>query len=293
MCKIRLNPVNSDLLRDDIKNLMEFLKAIDECGNETKHITVTFDKLRFIHPLYGLGLAAKSNELKNRGIEIIFNNFSDVKAGSYLQTIHFPEGIELSEEHLIKKYDQKNYVPIVKFPAYNTYSSIDIRDTILAKVTNLMKNSFELDRDVFNGIYLLIAELADNISQHSDSDKGWITTQYYPRKNFIDVCIADTGKGIYKSYINQGYDYISSHKEALDNSLNGLSAKGENERGRGLISSQKMIRNGLKGVFLLYSGDALAINNDIVKTPYEWDGVLIYFRIHRNISGFNYVNYLE
>ena len=90
---------------------------------------------------------------------------------------------------------------IIKFPASNSEEDITTRDAILSEVTDLIRTNFNVNQELFNGIYYLIAELTDNISQHSEVEKGWITSQFFPQKEFIDLCIADTGMGIYNSYM--------------------------------------------------------------------------------------------
>lgn len=293
MCQITLNPSNSDDIRDIIRNIIEFMNGLVSCKETAEQINLSFQNLDFIHPLYSLALSAKLNQLESEGYRTNLVNLSELRCADYLKIIQFPHGMEVTNPSTLNKYQNKNYLPIIKFPASNNEEDITTRDAILSEITDLIRTNFNVTQELFNGIYYLIAELTDNINQHSEVENGWITSQFFPQKEFIDVCIADTGMGIYNTYMRQGYQFVTSHQQALENALNGLSAKGENERGRGIITSQNMIRQGLKGTFIMFSGNAMVLNNDILNIPMEWDGVLIFFRIKRNISEFNYVNYIE
>ncbi|MFW6029746.1 MAG: ATP-binding protein [Halanaerobiales bacterium] len=283
---IELNPNANDSISDNLSNLFELLESFNISKVMTDSIDINLSNLSFIHPLYSLSLSALINQKRNEGFTVNISNYDSIQCSSYLRVINFPEGIELNQSQL-QYYSDRNYLPIVKFP--NEETSLN---KVLTSVLNLIRNNFSLSRELFNGLYYLISELTDNINQHSIAANGWITAQYYPNKHFIDVCIIDNGIGILNSYKNQGYN-IPSHISALENALQGLSAKNSHERGMGIHTSKNMVNKGLSGHFFMCSGNAMVLDNNTNEIPFNWNGVLIFFRISKNISNFNYINFVE
>jgi anti-sigma regulatory factor (Ser/Thr protein kinase) len=283
---IELNPSSYDSISDNLSNLFELIQEFSIIDEMTDSIDINLDNLSFIHPLYSLTLSALINQKRNEGYTVNIINFDGIPCSSYLRVINFPNGTELNHSQ-INYYEGKRYIPIVKFPNEET-----ALNQILTSVTNLIRNNFELSQSLFNGLYYLISELTDNINQHSLTDNGWITAQYYPTKEFIDVCIIDNGIGILNSYRNQGYD-IENHNDAIENALQGLSTKDPQERGMGLHTSKNMVNNGLSGNFFMCSGNAMVIDNNINTIPFNWSGVLIFFRMSKNVSNFNYIEFVE
>ena len=51
-----------------------------------------------------------------------------------------------------------------------------------------------------NAVYYPITELVTNIFDHSKQNKGFIFGQFYPKKNYLDICIVDCGRGLAKTY---------------------------------------------------------------------------------------------
>lgn len=286
MPDIILQPNNNDRFGDNLRNLFNLLEQLNEIPIDSNTINIQFNDLRFIHPLYALALSSLITKKRNEGIRVNIQDFHEITCSQYLNIIHFPNGIELNDRQ-IRRYQRKTYIPIVKFPA--GYDGV--QNQIISHVTNLIENNFDLDTELYRGLYWLISELTDNVIEHSHMEYGWITAQYFPNKHFIDVCIIDTGIGVLNSYIQQEYE-ISTHYEALENALQGLSAKDSDERGRGIISSKSVVMNGLQGTFFMYTGNAMVINNDMTNTPFNWDGVLVFFRINQNVENFSLYNYV-
>ena len=53
-----------------------------------------------------------------------------------------------------------------------------------------------------------------------------------------------------------------------------------------------MIEEGLKGKFVLVSGNAMLFNDELVEFPVKWQGTILALRIPQNIENFSYANYL-
>jgi len=149
-------------------------------------------------------------------------------------------------------------------------------------------------------IKYLISEAIDNITDHSEVYNGWIMAQNYPYKGYIDVCIVDRGIGIKGSYTKSGNIYIKNDVEALKMAINGKSTKKTTEtRGYGIDTSRRMLVDGMKGKYFLFSGKAFYIYNSeleqiIPLRDYGWNGTMLALQIPaQEPTNFNYTTFLE
>ncbi len=95
---------------------------------------------------------------------------------------------------------------------------------------------------------------------------------------------------------------IESDLEAIQAANRGISTKNlpnAENRGYGIITSKKMLVEGLGGSFVMMSGNALHLYNantkKFIETPAEirWDGTIIALRIPYVNKEFMYINYVE
>ena len=119
---------------------------------------------------------------------------------NYLECVKFFDMLTIKDDmdlnSALKEYLGKSYIPICRFSRLN--KNIDSMQTIIQGVIEKQKN---LDLKLKTPLSYLISELICNINQHSDSDYGYIYTQYLKRENCLDICIADDGITIYGSYV--------------------------------------------------------------------------------------------
>ena len=111
----------------------------------------------------------------------------------------------------------------------------------------------------------MIEETLDNITEHSNSDRGFIFAQSYPTKGYLDLCIADRGVSLLGSYQRIQGNEISTDLEAIEAANRGLSSKNlpdAENRGYGIYTSKRMLTEGLGGQYLLLSGSSFYL-----KTP--------------------------
>src|SRR5574344_3058492 len=97
----------------------------------------------------------------------------------------------------------------------------------------------------------------DNITQHSESGCRYIFAQEHPKKHFVDICIADNGITLLGSYKKNGDFDIATDIEAMQAANRGISTKNLPEaetRGYGIITSKRMLTEGLDGNFIMISG---------------------------------------
>jgi hypothetical protein len=183
---------------------------------------------------------------------------------------------------ILSKYKKKNYLPLINFPTGKDDKNTKKRNEILTSVCRSMETIAKLPLNYYSGISYLITEITDNIVDHSEANRGWISFQYYRQKGYIDLCIADSGKGFLKAYQDYrgkpDYSHITTHIDALDNVLKGNSTK-SSERGFGVHTSSRMLIDGLNGHFTLLSGSALLVNKTMLDISYCYDGALSFLRI--------------
>ena len=146
------------------------------------------------------------------------------------------------------------------------------KEFVSSLVENLIIRQLGIQSNVANGLKYLIDETLDNITEHSESDRGYIFAQAYPQKGFLDVCIADTGVTLLGSYQKLQGNEITTDSEAIRAANRGHSSKnvGESEsRGFGIMTSKRM-PDGLR-----------------------WPGTIVAMRIPYYSKEFDYIKYVE
>lgn len=216
-------------------------------------------------PLGLLPLAIYSNNLNIR----ITSGRNSSKIKSYLEKIKFPEGTTK-----LGKMSGSSYLPLSKLNVDSDDATLTLyEDLLLAGVKNdEIRNSFR------NSLKYLISELVTNIKEHAHIDHYWILAQYWPATKTCQIAIADTGIGYLESYRNTHYE-VTSHKEAITNTVKGNSSKDDVERGAGIPGMIKIFCEGYKGDLALMSGDALLFLSGGKMDFYEldnlWQGVFV------------------
>ena len=152
------------------------------------------------------------------------------------------------------------------------------------------------------GLKYMVEEALDNITEHSESDRGYIFAQAYPYKGYLDICIADRGVTLLGSYKKLPDNEIESDNEAIKAANRGISSKNlpdAENRGYGIQTSKRMLVEGLGGQYLMISGSCLYVKSAGLDNVYNmpnglrWNGTLVALRIPYDISNFNYVKYVE
>lgn len=229
-----------------------------------------------------------------------------VNLKEYLQKIEFADGMcpdrMRKSEFLaiMERYSQETYIPIVSFPA--TKDSDDEKDAILSTIESIITRQLKLTSNVLTGLKYILGESIDNIIQHAQSERGYIFAQSYPQKGFLDICIADNGITLLGSYRTLPNNEIESDLEAIQAANRGISTKNlpnAENRGYGIITSKKMLIEGLNGSFIMLSGNALHLYNSeyrrFIETPtnIRWNGTVVALRIPYINKDFHYIHYIE
>lgn len=289
--------VSDERLMDGLGPVVRIMQQVEATGLE-EPVTVDFSRTRFISPVFALSLIVYLTRCKKK---VTFAGVHD-----YLEVIGLgsggikPDQMRNSEFlATMEAYSQKTYIPIVSFPAQ---SNNDEKEAISTVVENIIIRQLSIPGNVATGLKYMIEETLDNITEHSQSDRGFIFAQAYPQKGYLDLCIADRGVTLLGSYQKLVDNEIASDLEAIKAANRGISSKNlpdAENRGYGIYTSKQMLVDGLGGQYLMISG-----GNFYLKTPgfdslfnlpegLRWNGTIIALRIPYNVEKFNYVNYLE
>ena len=255
----------------------------------TSIVQLDFSACDFINPSLLLPLVAlkESSGLSTR-LEINAKSFSQ-QTSSYLSAIHFPDAFHtdlMTEPELkifLNNYKHKGYIPIISFPGGNSQVATQRRDLILGSIGGLISFNLQLTPEAQTAIMMLISELTDNIGDHAGVTNAFIIGQYYPGNRYLDICIADCGIGILRSF-QKVNPKVTKSSQAIDGAVKGQSTKGIG-RGYGISGSVNML-SAIGGEFILLSGDSSFVQRinklgAIVDTPnsVSWPGCLVLIRV--------------
>ena len=288
--------IKDDRLIDGLSPVVRIMDQMEKSVDQ--EVTIDFSDTRFISPVFALSLIVY---LSRCGKQVSFKNVPD-----YLKRVEFGNGgikpdTMRQTEFLAKleKYASKTYIPIIDFAAGR---NSDAKEVVSSIVENMIIQQLNIQSNVANGFKYMIDETLDNITEHSESDRGYIFAQAYPTKGFLDVCIADRGVSLLGSYEKLPDNEISSDIEAIKAANRGLSSKNlpdAENRGFGIRTSKQMLIHGLGGQYLMISGSSLYIKTLNLDSFYSmphglrWNGTIVALRIPYHSASFNYINYIE
>ena len=223
-----------------------------------------------------------------------------------LKDILFPCGLVAQElrpvqlKAVLNDYSNRGRFPIFDFPASS--SSEDETSSIIGCLESAIYANLKTPNNIINGLRYVIGEIIDNVTQHSKSNKGYIYPYINHDEGFIEVSIADCGIGLLGSYNANNDKDICSDIEAIQAANRGISTKNlpnAENRGFGIVTSKRMIIEGLKGAYIMMSGNALSLKGSSVTQflqlapKMRFDGTIVIFRMPLMANGFNYINYIE
>lgn len=232
--------------------------------------------------------------------------FTPVQFGLYY--IDWAEPIAVS---MIKAYQTNNnigsvgslndYIELMldtNLPANARYTSIeqvnsrgDVENITAQLTATILTNFSDLapvhQKDLKKYLQYLIAEILNNVADHSGSSSGgFAMAQYYPKKRKVQVAVADSGIGFLK-HINNAFPEITTDEEALKKAIEmGVTASSnriyghERNAGYGLYALLQIIKE-TKGqvVIISHTGILRCINGEITTGTLSerWDGTVVAF----------------
>lgn len=258
-------------------------------GSSPEKVVIDLSQAEWFTPTF---LAPISEIYNSQGIEIEFEFPSHPGVKTYLDKIGFPNGFANPPDKV------ENSLPLCKMEPEEGPDTFEI---VGSKIRKLVKKQIEGTpwEDAQTGVVYPISEIVDNVDYHSDCDLGTLLVQYYPKKEFLDICVVDDGITIPGSYENYGVE-ISSDEEALRFALEEGKSTRPNTgmlRGFGLRTTADMIVNGMRGEILLSSRNATLYQDDqstprTILSNFEWDGTVFAARLELPKEDFSYHDYI-
>jgi hypothetical protein len=292
---MEINTTRDDKVGKQLLSIKSFLIDIDELQKQDDAVELDFSKYLFSPPLLAVFFTAFLERFQQ------FNSINTT-SNSYLSYQYFPDGLKTDEidnwDDILNQYKTKTYIPIIRFSTSKDEESTIKRNNLLSHVANMIKEITGIPSNYYTAFSYLISELTDNIVDHSKANYGWLSFQYYRSKGYLDLCIADSGIGLLKSYQDyegeKDYSHITDHLTALDNVIKGESTKHLKERGYGVHTSRELLVKGLNGTFIMLTGNALIANYNLVDIKADYTGTLAMLRIpckefNKNFNIYPYV----
>ena len=284
MKEVIIKSRNSEDLLQQLISLYSIFKNIEK----GEKIIFNFNKVKWLNPIILLPITSYIEKTKSSFIESGDKNTND-----YMNTVCFPKGIDsiIDFERLINQ--GKSYIPISVLRRNKGKG----REQLESMFSNLIYKVLGSIDGAQNVIYHPISELITNIFDHSKEDSGFVFGQYYPNKQYLDICIADTGRGLSRAYKDEK-DLELSDKESIREALKGNSTKAGKERGYGIWTSKRIVCECLGGQFIILSGSSAYVSygkeEKLVSLPnFYWQGVIISYRIPKPQKSVNIYPYLE
>ncbi|TSC93346.1 MAG: hypothetical protein CEN89_129 [Candidatus Berkelbacteria bacterium Licking1014_7] len=248
---------------------------------------VDLSNFHFIYPIELLPMASLISEKSLEYIKPV-----DKNCQGYMKYFDFPNGLT--------RFSPKShrFIQIYKFSASKADKrSLLDKSEILKNLIEICLSNIGSPRGAVSALNLAVDEIISNVEDHSEAKYGWINTQYYPKKDFLDMCILDRGITIAGKYKKVGKGF-GSDLEALKNALEGESSKPEKIRGSGLPTFTNLITQAFDGEMIIISGNAIVYANKksgpiVNKISVKWDGTIVAFRIPKNLESIDYTQYID
>src|SRR5258708_905581 len=285
MRTVVVNPSKTSSLRAQFISLYEAFKG----ASPKESLLFDLNKLQWACPILILPISVY---MQTTGSSFSLDEAH--KLDSYLKAIDFPKGIDDVGTFFSMEayYKTRTYVPISVLR--RTSDKRDKLETLFVEMIYKILAPTEGARDA---IYYPILELVTNIFEHSKNDEGYVFGQFYPKKQYVDICIVDPGRGLSKSYLEELGLQIND-KEAITQAMEGKSTKPDKDRGYGVRTSKRGVCEALKGGFVYILGNAVLLIEDgknfLFELPhFNLKGTIIAFRIPKPTGSVDIYPYLE
>nr|DAX62584.1 MAG TPA: hypothetical protein [Caudoviricetes sp.] len=258
--------------------------VIHQTESATDAVEWDFSQASFLHPFYLAPLAIYKAECGRMISCIGMQGHMD----SYFKAISFERPFDVFQpgaQNLLQPYTHKSYIPISRFAVGGRRH--DRAQEILQRVIETQPG---FSPNMKTPVSLMLGELIDNISEHTEADYGYLFCQRV--RGELYITIADSGRTVYGSFVHTGkrLDEVGGDEaKALQMANEGISTKDRPEaetRGHGISKSRRMVVDGLGGAFFMLSGTAFFRHTDkavgAINIPeaFRWNGTAVLIRLH-------------
>lgn len=262
---------------------MNYITTSQFSFSPTLDLTIDFNYSDFIRP-YKLALIASFVESLRTTVDVTVNciNMSGRNIDYFSRMDFFKEvGYEYNESFL-RQDGTGRFIPIKRIKESNRYN-------LPGEVSRIINDQWEgIDKSIVGSLDWSISEIVDNIFNHSGTPiDGFLTAQYYPQKNEIDLIVIDSGIGIAKR-LQENPDYAHiENTDALSLAIEqGVTVNPKTNMGAGLYYSKRIIEENRGNLFLHSKNAHLVINTGggiNVHRSHNWDGTIIRLVINTDI----------
>jgi len=244
---------------DSLKNGLALLSWVNEIPvkeSDFKEVIFDLTNCKFIETHDVVVLSCICNFYKESGIKISFSINHGGSVFKYLANIGF--------------FNYFNY-PLMGYEPIDSLTTNKLSH-VIEEYANSYPDIFVryFERNLFEGKNLsslgsTLSELLNNICDHSKTKNAFTLGQYFPKKEYIKLCICDLGAGIPKTILN----YMNAINSPLENELKafelalqlGFSTKSTpRNRGLGLATVKSIIQN-LQGYVYIFSNSVVYLAN--------------------------------
>jgi len=235
---LEVNLPNNDNISDNILELIPILKEMEECSDG--EILLDLSGVSWMPPCCIILLSNKVFELKEKGVVFSWIPPKSEKVALHIRKLGFPLG---------SKVEGSSYVPIthiIRDESDRKKLGREIND-LLNKLNKIIPNNL-------NGVSYILAELSDNVEDHSEFKCASIMAQYFPQKREVEIIVFDDGLTIPRVFDNNDVIF-NGDSEAIEKALSGhISTKEEKDgRGYGLRTCRKISVEDFKGEIHIFS----------------------------------------
>ena len=177
--------VKDDRLIDGLTPVAKIMSQIEH--SEDSDVTIDFSNTRFVSPVFALSLIVY---LARCGKQVSITNTQDYLNLISLHTVGIKPDQMRQTEFLatLERYSSKTYIPIIDFAASR---NSDAKEVISSVAENMIIRQLNIQSNVANGLKYMVEETLDSITEHSESERGYIFAQAYPKKGYLDICMAE------------------------------------------------------------------------------------------------------
>jgi hypothetical protein len=253
----------------DFSNIENMFNSLDDKEDLRIH------DLQWIEPV-GIALL-KLYKTAHPNIDIFLNGNSN--SVGYIKTLLNPQAPK-----------NRSYLPLEHFD-----EKLGNIDTVASQVTtkivgNANKLSDEDKKDLADYLKYLISEMMDNVISHASSDVGgFVTAQYFPTKEKVQVVIIDSGVGFLKTLSSKYtlYNEQEAILKALEKEVSGSNnfapyTNVPKHAGLGLYFLSQIIKH-THGKLLIVSNDTIYRLPQDTFTPIKpFNGTMIAFELYNS-----------
>ncbi len=197
----------------------------------------------------------------------------------------------------------KTYAPIEHV---NTRNNIDVLSNNIAS-TIIKREYFSSDdgyEDFISYLKYVLTEVMNNVADHSESSiGGYVTAQYYPSRNTVQIAIADAGKGFLNKlalkFGNEVTTELQAINKAVQKEVTGSLPDmygAEKNAGYGLYVISKIVESTGGKLIIISNNTMVTFNNGNVedkKLDTNWMGSIVVFEINQQYISDTLMDFME